>query len=77
MSSWQVDIGKILGDVKELQKEINAASETLRRSFATTDELIFRAAVKDPPSKKCYQAANSSAACFLDTVSNTFRPKFP
>ena len=28
----------------------------LQRSFAATDELIFRAAVKDPASKKCYQA---------------------
>jgi len=52
----KMEIEKILADVRQLQKEINSASETLQRSFATTDEIIFRSAVKDAASKQCYKA---------------------
>ena len=43
----KVEIDKILGHVKALQKEFNASSVTLGRSFATADEIIFREAVRD------------------------------
>lgn len=43
----KVDIAKILGDTRTLQKEINSIRDTLGRSFAVTDELIYQDAKKD------------------------------
>ncbi|KAL1503226.1 hypothetical protein AB1Y20_011282 [Prymnesium parvum] len=51
----KVDIEKILTDVRESQKEVNSASETLSRSFAAADEIIYRAAVHEEASKQCYK----------------------
>ncbi len=41
------EIEKITGDIHTLQKTINAATATLSRSDAVTEELIFRAASSD------------------------------
>jgi len=51
----KVEIDKILGHVKALQKEFNASSVTLGRSFATADEIIFREAVRDAAAKQVYK----------------------
>jgi uncharacterized coiled-coil DUF342 family protein len=37
-----VEINKILIDTRNLQKEINSVTETLNRSFAVSEELIFQ-----------------------------------
>ena len=66
-----VEIEKILRDIRALQKEINAASETLQRAFATTDELIFRSATKDDASKRCYKGLAYMHDAFGQLVSSS------
>ena len=53
---FQVEIDKILRDVREIQKDYNAATETLGRSFAAADEAVYRATSTDPHAKACYKA---------------------
>eukprot|EP00033_Pygsuia_biforma_P002153 GCRY01002388.1.p1 GENE.GCRY01002388.1~~GCRY01002388.1.p1 ORF type:complete len:627 (+),score=218.72 GCRY01002388.1:222-2102(+) len=54
-----VDIEKILIDNKAMHKEINATSQTLGRSCALADEIIFKEAKKEkgsgPAAKNCYK----------------------
>ena len=47
----QVEIDKILRDVREIQKDYNGATETLGRSFAAADEVVFRATSTDANAK--------------------------
>ncbi|KAJ7376865.1 Coiled-coil domain-containing protein 22 [Desmophyllum pertusum] len=49
------EINKILIDTKAVQKEINQLSGKLDRTFAVTDELIFRDAKKDESCRKAYK----------------------
>jgi len=49
------EINKILIDTKDVQKEINQLSGKLDRTFAVTDELIFRDAKKDESCRKAYK----------------------
>ncbi|XP_022798285.1 coiled-coil domain-containing protein 22 homolog [Stylophora pistillata] len=49
------EINKILIDTKDLQKEINQLSGKLERTFAVTDELIFRDAKNDESCRKAYK----------------------
>jgi hypothetical protein len=66
-----VEIEKILRDIRAMQKEINAASQTLQRAFATTDELIFRSATKDDASKRCYKGLAYMHDAFGQLVSSS------
>lgn len=50
MYDWQV-----LGDTRSVQKEINQLSGVLDRTFAVTDELIFRDAKRDENVRKSYK----------------------
>ena len=43
----KLDIGKILEDTRQLQKEINTVHDTLGRSFSVADELIYQDAKKE------------------------------
>lgn len=49
------EIDKVLGDTREIQKEINMLSGKLERSFTVVDELIFRNAKTNEASKKAYK----------------------
>ncbi|XP_011498353.1 PREDICTED: coiled-coil domain-containing protein 22 homolog [Ceratosolen solmsi marchali] len=49
------EIDKILGDTREMQKEINVLTGRLERSFTVVDELIFRDARTNETSKKAYK----------------------
>ncbi|CAH3127234.1 unnamed protein product [Porites lobata] len=49
------EINQILIDTKDVQKEINQLSGKLDRTFAVTDELIFRDAKKDESCRKAYK----------------------
>uniref|UniRef100_A0A3Q2QVP4 Coiled-coil domain-containing protein 22 n=1 Tax=Fundulus heteroclitus TaxID=8078 RepID=A0A3Q2QVP4_FUNHE len=49
------EITKILSDTKELQKEINSLTGKLDRTFAVTDELVFKDAKKDESVRKSYK----------------------
>eukprot|EP00762_Andalucia_godoyi_P002547 ANDGO_02829.mRNA.1 hypothetical protein len=43
----QKEIDKVLSDIQALQKDINNVSEALRRSFAVTEDLVFKEAQKE------------------------------
>ena len=45
----QAEINRILADTVEIQKEINGSIETLKRSYGSTDELVF----KDAKVRRC------------------------
>lgn len=47
----QSEISKILGDIRAVQKQISSTSEAVSRSFAVTEELIFREAAKEEATK--------------------------
>ncbi|KAF6730207.1 Coiled-coil domain-containing protein 22 [Oryzias melastigma] len=49
------EITKILSDTRELQKEINSLTGKLDRTFAVTDELVFKDAKKDESVRKSYK----------------------
>eukprot|EP00455_Lapot_gusevi_P036503 TRINITY_DN4062_c0_g2_i1.p1 TRINITY_DN4062_c0_g2~~TRINITY_DN4062_c0_g2_i1.p1 ORF type:complete len:673 (+),score=267.37 TRINITY_DN4062_c0_g2_i1:68-2020(+) len=53
----KADIKRILGDVRDVQKEINNTTETFTRSFALSDELIFKTAqkTKDQSAAQAYR----------------------
>ncbi|XP_072102398.1 coiled-coil domain-containing protein 22 isoform X5 [Mobula birostris] len=49
------EICKILSDTKDSQKEVNSLSGKLERTFAVTDELVFKDAKKDEVVRKAYK----------------------
>ncbi|XP_015126240.1 coiled-coil domain-containing protein 22 homolog [Diachasma alloeum] len=49
------EIDKVLGDTREIQKEINTLSGRLERSFTVVDELIFRDAKGNEASRRAYK----------------------
>lgn len=49
------DIGKILGDTWQVQKEINQLSGRLERIFTITDEQVYRDARKDEARRTAYK----------------------
>lgn len=49
------DIGKILGDTRQVQKEINQLSGKLERIFTITDEQVYRDARKDEARRNAYK----------------------
>ena len=49
------DIGKILGDTRQVQKEINQLSGKLERIFTITDEQVYRDARKDEARRTAYK----------------------
>jgi hypothetical protein len=53
----KVDIKKILADIRDVQKEINNITEASKRSFALTDDLIFKNAqtTKDLVATQAYK----------------------
>lgn len=68
------DITKILSDMKELQKEINALSGKLDRTFAVTDELVFKDAKKDDAVRKAYKylaALHENCSQLIQTIEDT------
>eukprot|EP00117_Sycon_ciliatum_P009188 scpid37750/ scgid11585/ Coiled-coil domain-containing protein 22 homolog len=55
ISKQKREIGKVLSDTRQLQKEINMLSEKLGRTFTATDELIFKDAKKDETCRSAYK----------------------
>uniref|UniRef100_A0A8C8SW10 Coiled-coil domain-containing protein 22 n=1 Tax=Pelusios castaneus TaxID=367368 RepID=A0A8C8SW10_9SAUR len=49
------EISKILSDTRALQKEINQLTGKLDRTFAVTDELVFKDAKRDESVRKAYK----------------------
>uniref|UniRef100_A0A667X1Z5 Coiled-coil domain-containing protein 22 n=1 Tax=Myripristis murdjan TaxID=586833 RepID=A0A667X1Z5_9TELE len=68
------DITKILSDTKELQKEINSLTGKLDRTFAVTDELVFKDAKKDESVRKSYKylaALHENCSQLIQTIEDT------
>ncbi|CAG5126194.1 unnamed protein product [Candidula unifasciata] len=68
------EIDKILVDTKSVQKEINLLTGKLDRTFAVTDELIFRDAKRDESVKKAYRllaALHENFEQLIQTVQDT------
>uniref|UniRef100_A0A8C5CKP3 Coiled-coil domain-containing protein 22 n=1 Tax=Gadus morhua TaxID=8049 RepID=A0A8C5CKP3_GADMO len=68
------EITKILSDTKELQKEINNLTGKLDRTFAVTDELVFKDAKKDESVRKSYKylaALHENCSQLIQTIEDT------
>ncbi|XP_035500867.1 coiled-coil domain-containing protein 22-like isoform X2 [Scophthalmus maximus] len=68
------EITKILADTKELQKEINHLTGKLDRTFAVTDELVFKDAKKDESVRKSYKylaALHENCNQLIQTIEET------
>ncbi|KAM9751765.1 coiled-coil domain-containing protein 22 [Menidia menidia] len=68
------EITKILSDTKELQKEINGLTGKLDRTFAVTDELVFKDAKKDESVRKSYKylaALHENCSQLIQTIEDT------
>ncbi|XP_062315523.1 coiled-coil domain-containing protein 22 [Osmerus eperlanus] len=68
------EITKILCDTKELQKEINNLTGKLDRTFAVTDELVFKDAKKDESVRKSYKylaALHENCTQLIQTIEDT------
>ncbi|XP_076596536.1 coiled-coil domain-containing protein 22 [Chaetodon auriga] len=68
------EITKILSDTKELQKEINNLTGKLDRTFAVTDELVFKDAKKDESVRKSYKylaALHENCNQLVQTIEDT------
>ncbi|XP_051823909.1 coiled-coil domain-containing protein 22 isoform X1 [Antechinus flavipes] len=68
------EITKILSDTKLLQKEINALTGKLDRTFAVTDELVFKDAKKDDSVRKAYKylaALHENCSQLIQTIEDT------
>ncbi|KAK7333335.1 hypothetical protein VNO80_30103 [Phaseolus coccineus] len=49
------DIERILKDTREIQLESNSIQESLHRTYAVADEIVFREAKKDPTGPQVYR----------------------
>ncbi|KAL6120234.1 ccdc22 [Pungitius sinensis] len=68
------EITKILSDTKTLQKEINSLTGKLDRTFAVTDELVFKDAKKDESVRKSYKylaALHENCNQLIQTIEDT------
>lgn len=68
------EITKTLWDTKQLQKEINSLTGKLDRSFAVTDELVFKDAKKDESVRKSYKylaALHENCNQLIQTIEDT------
>uniref|UniRef100_A0A4W3J9U7 Coiled-coil domain-containing protein 22 n=1 Tax=Callorhinchus milii TaxID=7868 RepID=A0A4W3J9U7_CALMI len=74
ISKQKEEITKILSDTKELQKEINSLTGKLDRTFAVTDELLFKDAKRDEAVRKAYKylaALHENCSQLIETIEDT------
>ncbi|CAM2109954.1 unnamed protein product [Caretta caretta] len=65
------EITKILSDTRALQKEINGLTGKLDRTFAVTDELVFKDAKRDESVRKAYKylaALHENCSQLIQTI---------
>ncbi|XP_050220334.1 uncharacterized protein LOC126670612 [Mercurialis annua] len=58
------DIERILKETRELQLESNSIQDSLHRTYAVLDELVFREAKKEPVGRQAYRLLTSIHECF-------------
>jgi len=66
VKKYRVEINTILLDTKNVQKEINILTDTLSRTFADVEEMIYKEAIKDTKDQATASAYKSLAK--LDEV---------
>lgn len=66
------DITRIIGEIRDLQRESNANQGRLGRTYALVDELIFRDAKKDPHCRQAYRVLSSIHDNFGDCYGKVF-----
>uniref|UniRef100_A0A2D4IKA2 Coiled-coil domain-containing protein 22 n=1 Tax=Micrurus lemniscatus lemniscatus TaxID=129467 RepID=A0A2D4IKA2_MICLE len=74
MCGYLLFLPKILHDTKELQKEINSLAGKLDRTFAVTDELVFKDAKRDEAVRKAYKylaALHENCSQLIQTIEDT------
>jgi len=76
VKKYRIEINTILIDTKIVQKEINALSDTLSRSFADTEQLIFDEVEKEKDkattdSYKCLAKLDTTVKEMVDLISKT------
>ena len=73
ISKQKKEIAKIITDIRQIQKEINLVSETLTRTEALADEMIFQEANKDgrrdPAMVQSYRHLSDIRQCFEELIS--------
>ncbi|KAM9113480.1 coiled-coil domain-containing protein 22 isoform 2-T3 [Pangshura tecta] len=65
------EITKILSDTRTLQKELNSLTGKLERTFAVTDELVFKDAKRDESVRKAYKylaALHENCSQLIQTI---------
>ena len=55
VNKQKAEISKILSDIRDSRREINASTEKLSRSFVAVDELVFKDAKTKPAYKETYK----------------------
>ncbi|XP_069741057.1 coiled-coil domain-containing protein 22 isoform X2 [Narcine bancroftii] len=68
------DISKILSDTRDSQKEVNSLSGKLERTFAVTDELVFKDAKRDEVVRKAYKylaALHENCSHLISTIEDS------
>lgn len=68
------EIDKVLIETKSIQKEINQLNGKLDRTFAVTDELIFKDAKKEDSVRKVYKllaSLHENFSILIETISGT------
>eukprot|EP00052_Salpingoeca_macrocollata_P006690 m.55113 g.55113 ORF g.55113 m.55113 type:complete len:627 (-) comp15587_c0_seq1:25-1905(-) len=74
ISRQKEDIAKVLIDTRALQKDISQLTDKLNRTYAVTDELIFKDAKKDEANRKAYKqlaALHETCTNLTKTVEDT------
>lgn len=67
-----IDISRIIGETRDLQRESNANQGRLERTHALVDELVFRDAKKDPVSRQAYRILTNIHEDFSDCYGKVF-----
>jgi len=76
VKKYRIEINTILIDTKIVQKEINALSDTLSRSFSDTEQLIFDEVEKEKDkattdSYKCLARLDQTIKEMIELISKT------
>eukprot|EP00250_Pteridium_aquilinum_P020523 c24848_g1_i1 orf=596-2230(-) len=67
-----IDISRIIGETRDLQRESNTNQGRLKRIHVLVDELVFRDAKKDPVCRQAYRLLTSMHEDFSDCYDKVF-----
>ena len=67
----QAEISKIVSETRDVQREINAARDTMARAYALVEDILFRDAKKDELCKDAYRHLHAVHKGFADLGDKT------